>query len=46
MKIKSLHISNILSFKYFDIITEAPQIVFDPNLNIFIGENGSVNLLH
>lgn len=41
MKIKSLQISNILSFKHFDDICNAPKISFDDNLNIIIGHNGS-----
>lgn len=41
MIIKELQISNILSFKYFNNISEATKIIFDDNLNIFIGENGS-----
>ncbi|MFA5080032.1 MAG: AAA family ATPase [Candidatus Paceibacterota bacterium] len=41
MKIKELKISNILSFKYYEDITDATKIIFDDNLNIFIGENGA-----
>ncbi len=41
MIIKELQISNILSFKNFNNISEATKIIFDDNLNIFIGENGS-----
>lgn len=41
MKIVSLQISNILSFKYFDNIEDAEKISFDDDLNIIIGENGS-----
>jgi AAA15 family ATPase/GTPase len=41
MKISRLQISNILSFKYFDDIKLAPQIDFDTDLNIFIGQNGA-----
>lgn len=41
MKIKELRISNVLSFRYFDSIEDAPSIIFDDNLNIFIGENGA-----
>jgi len=41
MRINELQISNIWSFKYFDDILEAPKIIFDKSLNIFIGENGS-----
>lgn len=41
MKIKSLHISNIWSFKYFDDINNAPKITFDKNFNILIGQNGA-----
>ena len=41
MKIKELQISNILSFKYFENLTDATKITFDDDLNIFIGENGS-----
>lgn len=41
MKINSLYISNILSFKYFEDISEATEIKFNRNLNLIIGENGS-----
>ncbi|OGZ62569.1 MAG: hypothetical protein A2639_02955 [Candidatus Staskawiczbacteria bacterium RIFCSPHIGHO2_01_FULL_34_27] len=41
MKIKSLRISNILSFKYCDDIGSAEPIVFEDGLNIIIGENGA-----
>lgn len=41
MKISELKISNILSFKHYENIDEATSIVFDKNLNIFIGENGA-----
>lgn len=41
MKIISLRISNILSFKYCDNIASADPILFDDGLNIIIGENGS-----
>jgi predicted ATP-dependent endonuclease of OLD family len=41
MKIKSLKISNILSFKYYENISQAPEIVFDKSLNLLIGENGA-----
>lgn len=41
MKIVSLRISNILSFKNFDDIASAQPIIFDDGLNIIIGENGS-----
>lgn len=41
MNIKELQISNILSFKYYEDISNAPKIVFGADLNIFIGENGS-----
>lgn len=41
MKINSLQISNVLSFKYFANIADAPEISFDKNLNIIIGENGA-----
>lgn len=41
MKIKSLKISNILSFKYVDDIATASEISFQDNLNIIIGENGA-----
>jgi predicted ATPase len=41
MKINSLRISNVLSFKYFANISEAPLISFDHGLSIIIGENGS-----
>ncbi len=41
MKILSIKISNILSFKYFADMTECPKNEFDKNLNILIGPNGS-----
>ncbi len=41
MKIISLQLSNILSFKYFDDVENAAKISFDDDLNIIIGENGS-----
>lgn len=41
MKIKSLQISNILSFKYYENINDAEKINFEDGLNIIIGENGS-----
>lgn len=41
MKIKSLQISNILSFKHHDGIADAAKITFEDDLNIIIGENGS-----
>lgn len=41
MKIVSLQISNVLSFKHVPDIADAPLIPFDDNFNIIIGENGS-----
>jgi predicted ATP-dependent endonuclease of OLD family len=41
MKIKSLQISNVLSFAHFDNIEDAPKITFDDGLNILIGQNGA-----
>lgn len=41
MKIKTLQISNILSFPYCEDIESAEEIGFDGGLNIVIGENGS-----
>lgn len=41
MKIKSLQISNVLSFKHHDNIANAEKITFEDDLNIIIGENGS-----
>ncbi len=41
MKITSLQISNILSFKYFEDISSAPKITFENGLNILIGQNGA-----
>lgn len=41
MKILSLQISNILSFKYHQNIDDAQKIKFDKDLNILIGQNGS-----
>lgn len=41
MKIKSLKISNVLSFKYVADVATASEISFEENLNIIIGENGA-----
>ncbi len=41
MKIKSLQISNVLSFAYVEDIINAPKVEFDKNLSILIGQNGS-----
>lgn len=41
MKIISLQLSNILSFRHFDNVSDAEKISFDDDLNIIIGENGS-----
>lgn len=41
MKIKSLQISNILSFKYHVDVASAEKITFEDGLNIIIGENGA-----
>lgn len=41
MKIKTLQISNIWSFKHVDDIANAPKISFDKNFNILIGQNGA-----
>src|SRR3972149_8567557 len=41
MKIKSLQISNVLVFKFFEDIANAEKIAFDPNFNIPIGPNGA-----
>lgn len=41
MKIKSLQISNVLSFKHHDDVAAAEKVTFDDGLNIIIGENGS-----
>lgn len=41
MKIKSLQISNVLSFKYVDNISNSTKISFDKNFNILIGQNGA-----
>lgn len=41
MKIKSLQISNVLSFAYVDDIITAPKISFNKNLSILIGQNGA-----
>lgn len=41
MKIKSLQISNVLVFKFFEDISQAEKISFDPNFNILIGQNGA-----
>lgn len=44
MKIKSIQISNILSFKYFEDLTQCPAINFETSsedFHILIGPNGS-----
>lgn len=41
MRVSSLKLSNILSFKYYDNIEDATELKFDNDLNIIIGENGS-----
>ncbi len=46
MKIKSIRISNILSFAYYENFEEAPEIIFhhrggEGSLHILIGANGS-----
>lgn len=41
MKIESLQISNILSFRHVEDISLAEKITFDDSLNIIIGENGA-----
>lgn len=41
MKILSLQLSNILSFRHVGNIANADRITFDDDLNIIIGENGS-----
>lgn len=41
MKIISLQLSNILSFRHFENVQNADKISFDDDLNIIIGENGS-----
>lgn len=41
MKIKSIRISNILSFEQKDDIDQCQEIVFNEKLNIIIGPNGS-----
>ena len=41
MKIISLQLSNILSFRYFNNVGDAEKISFDDDLNIIIGENGA-----
>ncbi|MGI0074133.1 MAG: AAA family ATPase [Nitrosotalea sp.] len=41
MKIRSIRISNILSFESNDDITKCESIQFDNDLNILIGPNGS-----
>ncbi|MCX6755283.1 MAG: AAA family ATPase [Candidatus Nomurabacteria bacterium] len=41
MKIRSLQISNILSFKYYNSLTDAEVVIFEDGLNIIIGENGA-----
>jgi putative ATP-dependent endonuclease of the OLD family len=41
MKIKSIAISNVLSFPYFSDFTQCPAIQFDEGLNILVGPNGA-----
>jgi len=41
MKIKSIKISNALSFEYKANIDECEEIAFDEKLNFLIGPNGS-----
>jgi predicted ATP-dependent endonuclease of OLD family len=41
MKIKSLKISNVLTFPYIENMDDEPGINFNENMNIIIGENGS-----
>lgn len=41
MKIKSLQVSNVLSFAYVQDIANAPKLSFNKNLSILIGQNGS-----
>jgi predicted ATP-binding protein involved in virulence len=41
VKIKSLQISNVLSFPYHADVADAAKITFEDGLNIVIGENGS-----
>ena len=41
MKLRSIRISNILSFEYREKIEDAEEINFDENLNILIGPNGA-----
>ena len=41
MKIISLQLSNILSFRHVNDVDDAEKISFDDDLNIIIGENGS-----
>jgi predicted ATP-dependent endonuclease of OLD family len=41
MKIKSINLSNILSFKYAADLNNATSLEFNDKLNIIIGENGS-----
>src|ERR1700678_770731 len=41
MKIKSVAISNLLSFKFESDLAKCPIIEFDEGLNILVGPNGS-----
>lgn len=41
MKIRSLQISNVLSFSYHERIEDAPLIMFEEGMNILIGQNGA-----
>lgn len=41
MKIKTLQISNVLSFAHYENTDDVPPITFDDGLNILIGQNGA-----
>lgn len=41
MKIDFIQISNVLSFKYYVDVNDAPKIEFEDGVNILIGQNGS-----
>ena len=41
MRIEYIKISNVLSFKHYANLDDAPKIPFDQGLNILIGQNGA-----
>lgn len=41
MRVRKVHISNVLSFPYVEDINQAASLELDPKLNVIIGGNGS-----